>query len=88
MDFKIGVLVTTISQQAHSQLTVTIDDHRSMGQQTKLQNLMLVPFEKNDANNSTIYTCSYNFNSDILLSNLIPSGVGIRLAAIHGPTGS
>ena len=35
MDFKIGVLVTTTSQQAHSQLIVTIDDHRSIGQADK-----------------------------------------------------
>ena len=57
MDFKIGVLVTTTFQQAHSQLIVTIGDHNihQWGKQTKLQNLMLVPFEKNDANNSTIH---------------------------------
>ena len=35
MDFKIGVLVTTTSQRAYSQLIVTIDDHRSMGQADK-----------------------------------------------------
>ena len=38
MDFKIGILVTT-SQQAHSKLIVTIDDHRSMGQADKTSEL-------------------------------------------------
>ena len=39
MDFKIGLLVTTTSQQVHSQLIVTIDDYRSMGQADKTSEL-------------------------------------------------
>ena len=48
--------MTTTSKQAHSQLIVTIGDHRSMGQADKTSELDACTIcEKNDANNSTIH---------------------------------
>ena len=64
MGFKVDILVQTITsthaQQAPSQLIVTVDDHRPMGQADKTRWIseldactIIILFERNDANFTT-----------------------------------